>query len=934
MNRISILVVLILTACAGAHGQTQMVFTQGTSVKVCTPDGVQILELSPRIWGPAWKWVGLRGQFEASDDAAVGTFTGKVTDTAQPLEWTMKVSPVGPRQVKVVVTLSAPEDLAMTAATLAIKPGSPLQGDGRGTVHDPSGARVVNVPMRGALSKQLQRFEMRDAQGNAYRFTFDEPANVWADGEARIDLAGKQIAADVQYQMSMTMELPGDVHVYLSAQDIPSPEGWDRWFEWTGEGDTATPSVIDMSAWLDAPAGRHGRVTRKDDQLIYNGKPTKFWGLNLCYNSISPPREVADRKAAFYAKYGINAVRFHKFADGPGGGSVLTDTSAVAYDPQKLDNMDYLVWQLKKHGIFVKLSANFGRVPVGPDDFARIPYVEEFKKLGRSAWRETPQGAMWYADEVAQLQIEQLTNLLKHTNPHTGMRYADDPAIMVLELVNENTAYFFAQGAMEASPTIKRLAGQAFFAWLQKRYRTEEALLAAWGADSINCWGHEKMTGEGWDKGLIYPVGKPWYFDPERLNGQLKSRKQRLLDTMAFLYDRQNAFYDQFVRAIRETGYTGEILASNWQAGRAYGHYLNLHSDARVGMIDRHNYFGGTHSMLAAPGGGLLSSGMQQVADRPFMLSEWIHVFPSEFSVEGPALVGAYGMGLNGWDVSYMFQNRDVGTFRQQLGETWDVVVPQVIGVFPAVARQVHRGDVRQSSLQFSRNVHVPSLKKGELGFDDQVTYDYDVKQFDSKTIPAATLAIGRSVVTFTDRPTPTVAADLTPYQDGDMIRSSTGELAWRPGKSPRDGYVTINTPGTQAVIGFADGKAVALRDVAITSRSWYAAVYVTALDVDADIATGQRLLITTIARVRNTGMKMVAGSLIARGGPPMLVEPVTVDLTFRRTEAPTIHILDHDGRRTGQTLTPVDGKITLDGAQTHAIYYEVVYDRAPTRPR
>src|SRR5690606_16998318 len=163
-------------------------------------------------------------------------------------------------------------------------------------------------------------------------------------------------------------------------------------------------------------------------------------------------------------------------------------------------------------------------------------------------------GAMWFVDEIGQLQIEQLTNLLNHPNPHTGMRYADDPAIMVVELINENSAYFFALNAMKVSPTVKQRAGEAFFAWLKDRYKTEAALLEAWGRQSINCWGHEKMTGEGWDKGVIYPVGAPWYFDPKQLEGALKGRKQRLLDTMAFFYDVQNAFYDRFVKAIRDTG--------------------------------------------------------------------------------------------------------------------------------------------------------------------------------------------------------------------------------------------------------------------------------------------------------------------------------------------------------------------------------------------
>ena len=40
--------------------------------------------------------------------------------------------------------------------------------------------------------------------------------------------------------------------------------------------------------------------------------------------------------------------------------------------------------------------------------------------------------------------------------------------------------------------------------------------------------------------------------------------------------------------------------------------------------------------MLAQPGSGYFSSGLQQVANRPFGLSEWIHVYPSLYSAEGP----------------------------------------------------------------------------------------------------------------------------------------------------------------------------------------------------------------------------------------------------------------------------------------------------------
>ena len=187
------------------------------------------------------------------------------------------------------------------------------------------------------------------------------------------------------------------------------------------------------------------------------------------------------------------------------------------------------------------------------------------------------------------------------------------------------------------------------------------------------------------------PLGNPWYWDPDQLAGSQAFRKQRLLVSLEFLVELQNEFYARFVQAIRHAGYEGEFISSNWQAGRAYSHLLNLHSDALIGTVDRHNYFAGGEgiridnaTMLAVPGSGILSSGMQQVTDRPFMLSEWIHVTPNEWGVEGPAIIGAYGMGLQGWDVSFLFQNRDDGGFRSVLNkDRWEATRHKSWGCFP-----------------------------------------------------------------------------------------------------------------------------------------------------------------------------------------------------------------------------------------------------------
>ena len=81
---------------------------------------------------------------------------------------------------------------------------------------------------------------------------------------------------------------------------------------------TTEPGEIGMQDWLEKPAGVHGRLVRRDDKLFYNGRAVKLWGLNNTYSTCAPAKELADKRAAFYPKYGINSVRLHKYADGTG----------------------------------------------------------------------------------------------------------------------------------------------------------------------------------------------------------------------------------------------------------------------------------------------------------------------------------------------------------------------------------------------------------------------------------------------------------------------------------------------------------------------------------------------------------------------------------------------------------------------------------------
>jgi hypothetical protein len=702
-----------------------------------------------------------------------------------------------------------------------------------------------------------------------------------------------------------------------------------------------------MGDWLERPAGVHGRIRADGGRLVYHDRAIQLWGVNLSYAvGAAPEKAIADKRAALYAKYGINSVRLHKFADGVGWAGILTRDSTTTYDPDGLERFDYQIAQFKRAGIYVKLSQSFGPPKFGRRELALAPWLKEFGEPAGADGREhvaVPPGAIFYSPDIQDIHIAQIVNLLTHRNPYTTQTYAADPVIWDIEIVNEQSVLFYtSMEPLKRSATLRQQIGERFSNWLRTRYSDHAGLVAAWGKGALGAMAHEGgARDEHLDRANILPLGSPWYWDPDNLHTSQSTKRQRLLDTLEFLTLLQREFYGRYVAALRKAGYEGEISGSNWQAGRAYSHFANLWTDAEIGAIDRHNYFGEREgprgrvtypSMLGAAGGGLLSSGLQQVAGRPFMLSEWTHTTPNPHLVEGPALVGAYGMGLQGWDVSYAFQNADDGGLARKIGPWGEVSSPAFLGLFPAVARQVHRGDVRPAEQVATLNVHPPSLFKGRLGFLDQAQQRYDGKNFESDAVPQRAVAVARVEVALTEEPRPTARFSLTPFERNGALVSSTGQLRWREvaPDAAQGGYVVIDTPGTQAVIGFAAGEAVQTADTGITPRGEYGAVYVTALSRDGVVATDRRLLITAIGRSRNTGVAFdpVTGKVTSSGDAPVLMEAVRAEIRLNRGIAATITQLDHDGRRTSITRPVINGMVDVDTGRDATPYYLVEFDR------
>jgi hypothetical protein len=899
----------------------------------------EYLDLRFAGWGPGWAWQSFRGEVDTDGQETRAVSTTTIAASGAKVQITARTRQAGPRQLVIHYQITSDRDTDLTMLMVGLELSEHAYRGGRAVVtHADGSSNTVDLPPgRRALGEQVRRLQVIDSRGQETTFTLQPALELSTDGDVRIGLA-RELRTGQPVEGNLTIDLPAPLAYYPHPDQVPEDPGFDQWYAFTPDDDYATPGEFDMHQWLETPAGKHGRIEAHSGDLVYNGKPVRLWGLNLCYRAgAAPSKEVADRRAALYGKFGINSVRLHKWADGPGWAGIQSPQSALVFDPEGLDLFDYQNAQFRKAGIFLKLSQAFGTIRVGPDDRELVPYADEFGPLDKPGARAGGgNSTLFYSRELQDATIKQLQNILNHRNPYTGLTYAEDTAVAFVEIVNESSILFYtSMNPLKQSPTLRRITAQRFSSWLRTKYGSHQALVEAWGQQAMDSFADEVPTpdGEAEDlaRGNLLPLGNPWYWDPDQLAGSQQFRRQRLLDTLQFLYQLQVEAYQRIVAGIRETGYQGEIIGSNWHAGRMFSHYANLHTDSLVGTIDRHNYFGGGQTridniaMSRVPGSGMLSTGMEQVANRPFMLSEWIHVSPNEWGVEGPAILGAYGMGLQGWDVSYMFQNRDEGRFSSRIGrDRWDVTAPQVLGVFPAVARQVLRGDVVPSELRATRYVHVPSLLEGELGFVDSVgSPQYDVRTFDSDRVPSRALAVARCEVQFTDDFRVTPPLDMADHVAGDEYLSTTGQLRWREGKTRHDGHFTIDTAGTKAVVGFAEDRPARLGEVTIIPRCRFSAIYVTARGVEENIAAGQDLLVVAMARARNTGMKVVADSRILRpGDAPVVLEPVKADIRLERPGSFTVYVLDHNGRRTDRTL-PVEGnRFQIDGARDRTPYY------------
>lgn len=266
---------------------------------------------------------------------------------------------------------------------------------------------------------------------------------------------------------------------FAAAAASPVPDGWFAW----PTVEPAAGSALDVSALNAVPAGAAGRIAVRDGSFVTpDGKRVRFWGCNVSGGDAFVSGAAADALARHLARGGVNIARLHHL-DNPWGvasrESIWSKDRAdrTRVDLAQLDKLHRMIAALRDQGIYTNLNLKVSKF-LGPADgfAATVTQFPDFQKR-----------VDLFSRRMIELQKDYARQMLTTKNPYTGLAPADDPAVAVVELNNENSllGYFTRDlgRGLENYPEPFRGELRALWnEWLARRYADDAALAAAWRA--------------------------------------------------------------------------------------------------------------------------------------------------------------------------------------------------------------------------------------------------------------------------------------------------------------------------------------------------------------------------------------------------------------------------------------------------------------------
>ena len=686
------------------------------------------------------------------------------------------------------------------------------------------------------------------------------------------------------------------------------------WFAFNPTLEVRGDNPLDLRSLNEKTAGENGFIAARGDQFIHSktGKPLVFWAVN---GPASKDRAGLPAEARKLAGYGINMVRVH--------GGYFTPAGDV--DLAKVRHAQDVVAAMKAEGIYSHFSIYF---PLWLDPTPGLEWLPGYDG------KKHPFAALYFNKDFQERYRKWWRALLLTPSGKEGQRLIDDPAVAGLEIINEDSYFFWTFSSENIPDPELRLLEAQFASWLVKKYGTLDAAFKAWSGQSTPR--DNKLQGRVGFRPL-------WNISHERT--------RRDQDTVAFLLESQRGFYEETVKFLRELGFKGVITASNWAtADPAVLGPLEKYSYSVGDFIDRHGYFSCLHKgpssewsirdghtyadrsalKFDAETPGRPRQFVNPVMDpsydgKPSMISETTFTRPNRYRSEAPLYFAAYGA-LQGSDAIVHFAE-DGAAWSVKPNywmQPWTMMSPAMIGQFPAAARIFRQGLVSSGDMLVDLNLSKADLLalRGTPMPQDAAFDELRLKDVPSGTsispgnvIDPLVHYAGRTNVNFTEPGGPAKLVDLKPFIDRDKkeVRSSSGELKLDYGK----GILTINARKAQGVSGAIKEAGLSrLKDLSIESGLELGHIVAISLD-DKPLESSGKILLQIMSEEKASGFRTEPASnktkrIVSIGHDPWLVHELEGTVRFLRSDAEKLKVtaLDLSGKKTDDTCSAAEIKL------------------------
>ncbi len=662
----------------------------------------------------------------------------------------------------------------------------------------------------------------------------------------------------------------------------------------------------------EKPAGCHGFVKIEGDKFVFeDGTVGRFFGtlfnsgMNFCSH------EHAEKVARRLSKFGINVVRLHQMDADSACPNIFNYTrgahenSTTELDPRSLDCLDYLQYCLKKEGIYVYVDGINHRIFRSGDGVRNAHLVDQ--RAGRP----------FCLFDRTMIELEKKFNhdLMTHVNPYTGLRWCDDPAVIVFKLAPELTMFQL--------PTADKWPINGV-----EPYATElEARFREWAKNEKGVEiGPEKVDLDAKDNRLL----REFYVKLEK-DYYAEVREALVADGVKapILYDAPMFCLDHL------TAIAGSDFSDNhcyWWAGDQRDFMSNNLSGSFNTMID--------------------NFAITRLGKKAHFLSEWDAPWPNHYRAEAPIFVAAMAcfQGTSGMTVhTYRYGSREDAYTTRRLGR--DVVIggsyyrgtfdtyndPAKFGLFYHAALMMRRGDIKQAekwvSIKFPHHTEPESTvyPKDITGHMGGVMYEHKVsarlegmEPFGDYEIPWNQSAGTR--IDISDAGEITFARDEN-YEQPKRLVSDTGELI----RDLENSIGIVDAERTKAVYGFVGGHELKLNDMTVKAETDFAVIAVSSLSSDP-INCSENMLLTAVGRVKNTDYEDIVlenghRKVTNHGTTPVLTEVIEAEIRIK-TPHRNFHVvsIDEDGFITGKIPCRYEGdELVFEiGKEFAQMYYQI----------